>query len=131
MNHPDLLFLQGRITCDQSARFCPGIAIGCGLCAILSPDTCSAICPISAVYCGTAGYVCKDPEEEPETTTATTTTVAPPRTGEGIRPRSAVRPILGEELEPEGGAEQEVADMMRGILAKPRVEDIAFEEFYQ
>lgn len=60
--------MQGRTTCKMTGRLCPGISIGCALCAILSPDTCGAVCPIAGLYCGTAAFACaeekKDEEEE-------------------------------------------------------------------
>jgi len=49
---------EGRSPCSVTSKICPGIAIGCGLCAIMQIDSCPFICPISAVYCGSSGYVC-------------------------------------------------------------------------
>ena len=58
------LFAQGRSSCASAAKLCPGISIGCGFCAIVSPDTCGIVCPVAGIYCGVAGYACEDEEEE-------------------------------------------------------------------
>ena len=38
------------------------------MCAILSPESCGAVCPVAAIYCGTSGYACyiKSQEEANE-----------------------------------------------------------------
>ena len=45
-------------SCSLNGKVCPGIAIGCGLCAIMQIDSCPVLCPVSAVYCGSSGYIC-------------------------------------------------------------------------
>ena len=47
-----------QFTCKQIGNLCPGVSISCGLCAILSPESCGAVCPVAAIYCGTSGYAC-------------------------------------------------------------------------
>lgn len=46
------------VTCKQTSKLCPGVSLSCGLCAIISPESCSVVCPVGAIYCGTAGYAC-------------------------------------------------------------------------
>lgn len=82
--------VRGRSTCKAASKICPGISITCGLCSILSPHTCAAVCPVTAIYCGTSGYVCATSQEKTTpspstpstasttTTTTTTTAAAPP-----------------------------------------------------
>ena len=54
---------QARITCPNTAELCPGYSISCAVCALFLPEACAAVCPITALYCGVAGYACN--EEKP------------------------------------------------------------------
>jgi len=47
-----------RVSCDQTAKLCPGFSISCALCGLFLPDTCGFVCPIAGLYCGVAGYAC-------------------------------------------------------------------------
>ena len=60
--------VQGRNTCQATANFCPGLAVSCGFCGIISTFSCPVVCPISAVYCGASGFACAVKAEEPEET---------------------------------------------------------------
>ena len=70
--------VEARVSCDQTAKLCPGFSISCALCGLFLPDTCGFVCPIAGLYCGVAGYACppaqtddmpaedaSDAEEEP------------------------------------------------------------------
>ena len=46
------------VTCNQISKLCPGVSLSCGLCAVISPESCSVVCPVGAIYCGTASYAC-------------------------------------------------------------------------
>jgi len=46
------------VTCKHISRLCPGVSLSCGLCAVFGPDSCSIVCPVGAIYCGTSGYAC-------------------------------------------------------------------------
>ena len=34
------------------------MSIACGLCAIISPESCVTVCPVAAIFCGSSGYAC-------------------------------------------------------------------------
>ena len=49
----------GKMTsCDVSGSLCPGIVVGCSVCAMFSPGVCDDTCLIAGLYCGTTGYAC-------------------------------------------------------------------------
>ena len=50
---------QARSTCKLSGALCPGIVIGCALCGVFAPGTCSDTCIVAGLYCGTSGYACQ------------------------------------------------------------------------
>jgi len=47
-----------QFSCKQIGKICPGVSLSCGLCAVLSPESCGAVCPVAAIFCGTSGYAC-------------------------------------------------------------------------
>jgi len=57
-----------QFSCKQIGKICPGVSLSCGLCAVLSPESCGAVCPVAAIFCGTSGYACsiKSKEEADE-----------------------------------------------------------------
>ena len=56
--------VESRITCPQTSKLCPGYSITCALCGMFLPGTCSVVCPVIGIYCGTSGYACNGNEEE-------------------------------------------------------------------
>lgn len=45
--------------CANVKAVCPGVSIGCALCGIFSPGTCSEVCIVGGLFCGTKAIQCK------------------------------------------------------------------------
>ena len=50
---------QIRGTCQAAGKLCPGVSVGCGLCAMFMPGICGSQCIIAGIYCGTSALACK------------------------------------------------------------------------
>jgi len=49
---------EGRATCKAINAVCPGISIGCALCAGFLPAQCGNQCIIAGLYCGSSLIAC-------------------------------------------------------------------------
>ena len=62
---------QGRATCAAVGAVCPGLSIGCAVCAVFAPSTCGDQCIVAGLYCGTSLLGCaqeaKKEDEKNET----------------------------------------------------------------
>jgi len=73
-------FQQARATCEAGAMVCPAISIGCAMCGLFAPATCSQICTFAGLYCSVGGLACKAQAATAVPTTPTTTTTPAPTT---------------------------------------------------
>ncbi|TRY78018.1 hypothetical protein TCAL_13495 [Tigriopus californicus] len=52
------------IDCSALADVCPGISIGCSLCAMFAPGTCSTTCTTGALFCGSTAIGCMEAKRQ-------------------------------------------------------------------
>jgi len=55
---------EGRATCKAINAVCPGISIGCALCAGFLPGQCGNQCIIAGIYCGSSLIACGEKNKQ-------------------------------------------------------------------
>jgi len=55
---------EGRATCKAINAVCPGISIGCALCAGFLPGQCGNQCIIAGIYCGSSLIACGEKKKQ-------------------------------------------------------------------
>ena len=58
---------EGRATCKAINAVCPGISIGCALCAGFLPGQCGNQCIIAGIYCGSSLIACGEKKKQSST----------------------------------------------------------------